>query len=177
MDYNDDVMTEILIQSSIPTFIKLCNSSHRIRNLCTNELWKLKLKQNNIYIKAGLTNYDDYLDYYSYFHYQSLFYKFIKTIQNNKSTIIDLDYNLDNQELIHLINRSDNHQLNYDDKINNLNINRTTDYNIIVKNSSISTLSLYKINNTITLNFNSFMYLVKNLFKNEYLNENKYFNL
>lgn len=54
-----DIMEEILYRSTIPTYIKLCNSSKEFKKLCTNNLWQKKFNQYNIDVDKTPIYFDD----------------------------------------------------------------------------------------------------------------------
>jgi hypothetical protein len=56
-----DIMEEILYRSTIPTYIKLCNSSKEFKKLCNNNLWQKKFNQYNIDVDKTPIYFDDWV--------------------------------------------------------------------------------------------------------------------
>lgn len=88
-----DVMLEILYNSEMSAYIKLCSASKEFKKLCTNDLWENKFNQYDIKIIKKPVNFNDWVQLYKD-HIKNLdLYKIVDIYMKNMKSATLQSYN------------------------------------------------------------------------------------
>lgn len=171
-----DMIKEILIHSTLPTFVKLCHSSKEVQKLCTNDLWQLKFNQNQLGIKHNPQNYNDWIKLYHYYfilekkvnHY--LMWMLLKETCGD----ILLEKDLSNEQMVDLLNNIDAHsiRLEYRHDPFKRRFNKTI---YISRDWSHLTLEVITIEHSYIVTELQLKEFIRELFYYGYLDENKFY--
>lgn len=165
-----DIMKEILINSNIPTFIKLCNSSHDIRHLCDYNMWNLKFSQYNLIVNENPGNYYDWVKLYQKnMLVNKAMYKFLLWLPKGNKTFI-LDKELPNQQLIDILNELGAHKIR--DKLGHMGGKQFNIYYGRLSDFDLSTNYIY-IDHSYMISYEQLNELIYKLFYYGYLDVNK----
>lgn len=100
---NNDMLKEILKHGDMKSFVKLCDASKNMKNICNNDLWKYKMKQQyNVIIDENYT-FDEWKKMYHYLSFDNKAKYIIKWLYDEQDNKILLKKPIDYDMLVNMI--------------------------------------------------------------------------